>query len=110
MSKNLTFSKKLYLSDSIDYKKLDKMKKKLLYAPILSKLFLITISTNEQDQLDILESKYLTFPFYNAHPLFVVGLAKTNSEAIQLVEKMFQDCLDQKNHAKVKSFLMEGKE
>ena len=110
MSKNLTFSEKLYLSDSIDCRKLDKLKSKLRNTPFLAKVFLITIAMNEKDQLDILESKYLTFPFYNSYPLTVVGLAKSNAEAVHLVQKIFQDCLDERKHVNVKAFFMEGKE
>ena len=108
MSKNLTFSEKIYLSESIEGRKLDKLKKKLLNFPLLANVYLITISMNENEQLDILDSKYLTFPFYNSYPLKVVGLAKTNSEATALVARMFQDCLDERKHVNVRSFFMEG--
>ena len=55
MSKKLTFSEKLYIGESIDIRKLDKIKKSLWNAPVLTKIFLITISINPAEQLDIIE-------------------------------------------------------
>lgn len=106
MSKKLTFSEKLYIGESIDIRKLDKIKKSLCNAPVLTKFFLITISTNPAEQLDIIESKYLTYTYYNTHPLHVVGLAKSNSEAVRLVQKIVQDCLDTQGDVDLKMFLL----
>ena len=106
MSKKLTFSKNLYLGDGINIRKLDKLKMSLKESPVLTKIFLITISANPSDQLDILESKYLTDPYYNTHPLHVVGLATSNAEAVSLVKNIVQDCLDKQGNVNLKSFLL----
>lgn len=108
MSKKLTFSEKLYIGESIDIRKLDKMKKNLCNTPVLTKIFLITISTNPAEQLDIIASKYLTYTYYNTHPLHVVGLAKSNGEAVGLVQKMVQDCLDTQGDVDLKAFLLKN--
>ncbi len=109
MSKKLTFSENMYLGESMKIQKLDKLKKKLVESPIVTKAFLITISTNIYDQLDIIESRYLTFPYYNEHPLHVVGLAGSNSEAIKLIEQIVQNCLDKRGDVNLKAFLLEDK-
>lgn len=108
MSKKLTFSEKLYIGESMDVRKLDKMKKNLCNTPVLTKIFLITISTNPAEQLDIIASKYLTYTYYNTHPLHVVGLAKSNGEAVGLVQKMVQDCLDTQGDVDLKAFLLKN--
>ena len=108
MSKKLTFSEKLYIGESIDIRKLDKIKMSLWNMPVLVKIFLITISTNPTEQLDIIESKYLTYTYYNTHPLHVVGLAKSNSEAVSLVQKIVQDCLDTQGDVDLKAFLLKN--
>ena len=108
MSKKLTFSDKLYIGESIDIQKLDKIKKSLWNTPVLTKFFLITISINPAEQLDIIESKYLTYSYYNTHPLHVVGLAKSNSEAVGLVQKIVQDCLDTQGDVDLKAFLLKN--
>jgi len=110
MSKKLTFSANLYLSDSMYSQKMDKLKKRLVERPILTKVFLLTISTNPNEQLDIIESKYLSFPYYNEHPLYVVGLAGSHGEAVALVEKIVQDCLDKRGDVNLKTFLLEYKQ
>ena len=106
MSKALTFSNHLYLGEGIKCEKLDKLKKDLINAPLFTKVFLITISTSPVDQLDILESKYITYPYYNTHALHVVGLADSNKEAIDLIQTIVQDCLDQQGNVDLKSFLL----
>ena len=108
MSKKLTFSEELYIGESIDIGKLDKIKKSLWNTPVLTKIFLITISTNPAEQLDIIESKYLTYAYYNTHPLHVVGLAKSNNEAVGLVQKIVQDCLDTQGDVDLKAFLLKN--
>lgn len=108
MSKKLTFSEKLYIGESIDIRKLDKIKKSLWNTPVLTKIFLITISTNPAEQLDIIESKYLTYTYYNTHPLHVVGLAKSNNEAVGLVQKIVQECLDAQGDVDLKAFLLKN--
>lgn len=108
MIQNLTFSEKLYIGDSMNIQKLDKLKERLLQAPAFTKVFLVTIATNRSELLDILESRYLAFPFYNTHPLHVVGIAKTNGEAARLVKKIVQDCLDARKDVDLKAFLLEG--
>jgi len=106
MSKKLTFSENLYIGDGIDKKKLDKLKKNLVHSPVLTKVFLITISANPADQLDIIESVYLTYAYYNTHPLYVVGIANSNEEAIGLVQNIVQDCLDAQGNVDLKMFLL----
>ena len=111
MSKKLTFSENLYIGESINIQKLDKLKKTLVNSPVLAKVFLITISTNPGEQLDIIEAKYLTYAYYNIHSLHVVGLAKSNGEAVGLVQRIVQECLDEQKNVDLKWFLMknEGK-
>ena len=108
MLRNVTFSKKLYISDSMNIQKLDKLKKSILEKPVLTKVFLITISTNQGEQLDIIESYYLAFPFYRDYPLHIVGLAGSNKEAVGLIEKIVQDCLDTRKDVDLRTFLLEG--
>lgn len=107
MLKKLTFSEQLYLGESISQQNLDKLKDELLSAPLFTKVFIITLSTNPTELLDILESKYLTFPYYNTHPLHVVGIAKSNNEAIGLTQKIVQDCLDKRGDVDLRSFFLE---
>ena len=110
MGKKVSSSKQLYLDEGINREKLDKLKKKLMDTPVLTKVFLITIASNPSDQLDIIESKYLTYPYYNTHELHVVGLAKSNSAAVRLVHTIVQDCLDKQGNVDVKSFLLNALE
>ena len=108
MSKMLTFSENLYIGEGINIQKLDKLKKTLVNSPVLTKVFLITISTHPAELLDIIESRYLTYAYYNTHPLHVVGLAKSNGEAVGLVQKIVQECLDEQGDTDLKRFLLKN--
>lgn len=107
MNKKVTFSENLYLGESIDSAKLDKLKKEILKKPALVKAFLITISTNPSEQLDITETKYLSFPYYKKHPLYVIGIAGSGNEALHLIEKIALDCLHIRGDANMRAFLQE---
>lgn len=109
MAKNLIFSKDLYISESMKDENLDTLKEGLLESPLFTKAFLITISSNPTEQLDIYEAKYLAFPFYDTHLTYVVGLAGSNSEAVSLVQKIAQECYENRGDGNVRAYLMEYK-
>lgn len=105
MSDHLSFHPNLYLSEEIDSQELHKIKKKLEKKPLFSGLFLIVLSTNENDQLEYFDAKQLIQPYYEKKCFQVVGLANSSGEAQGLVTKMLQDCLDQRGDCNLKEFL-----
>ena len=69
MGKKLIYHPDLYLGESIRTEKLDKIKKKLERKPLLSGVFLIAISRNPSDQLEIFSAKQLVQKYYESNPL-----------------------------------------
>lgn len=106
MSISLTYRPVLYLGDSINEKKLDKILKKLEKKPIFSDIFLIVISRNVSDQLEILDARQLIQTYYKRHPLYVVGIAGSREEAVGLVERLVQDCLKARGDCALKEYLL----
>ena len=84
MSVALKYHPRLYLGDSINVNKLDKIKKRLESRPLFSGVFLIAMSRNPSDQLDIYEAKQLVQGYYKRNPPYVVGLAGNYGEALTL--------------------------
>ena len=64
MASKLKYLSNLYLGESINRKKLDKIKKKLENKPLLSGVFLIVLAENPSNQLEIYFARHLVWKFY----------------------------------------------
>lgn len=106
MSISLTYRPDLYLGDSINEDKLDKIIKKLERNPLFSGVFLITVSRNASDQLDIFDAKQLVQSYYKKNPPYVVGIAGSHDEAVELVERLVQECLKARGDCALKEYLL----
>lgn len=105
MSIALRYHPKLYLGDSVNVKKLDKIKKKLENKPLFSGVFLITLSRNPSDQLEIYDAKQLVQSYYKKNPPYVVGLAGNHEEAVDLIVQMTEECLINRGDCRLKEYL-----
>ena len=101
----LEYHPKLYLGDSINEKKLDKIKKKLESKPLTTGVFLITMSQNSYDQLDIFSARFLVQRYYMKNPPYVVGIAGSHEEAVAMVEQLVQECLNVRGDCALKEYL-----
>ncbi len=106
MAVALTYHPDLYLGDSINRRKLDKIKKKLEKKPLFSGVFLIAVSRNASDQLDIFDARQLVQRYYQSHPLYIVGIAKSHDEAVELVERLVRECLEKRGDCALKEYLL----
>ena len=105
MTRKLIFREKLYLGESIEEKKLDKLKKKLQSKPLLAGVHLIVPAHNPNDQLDIFEAKQLVQPHYKTEVFYVIGIAGSQKEAFSLIEQMVQECLRERGDCRLREFL-----
>ena len=102
----LTYHPGIYLGDSIRGKKLDKLKKKLENKPLFSGLFLITLSRNASDQLEIYAAKQLAQSYYRKNPPYVIGITGTYEEAVKIVEQIVRECLEARGDCALKEYLL----
>lgn len=109
MTVNLTYHPDLYLGESICVKKLDKLKRKLEKKPLLAGVFLLTLSRNPQDQLEIYEARQLAQRYYVKNPPHVIGIAADYGEAVGLVERLVQECLQERGDCALKEYLLCGR-
>ena len=105
MAVPVTYHPRLYLGDSISGKKLDKIKKKLENKPLFSGVFLIAFSRNPWDQLDIFAARQLVQSYYQKNPPYVVGIAGDHEEAVHMVERLVQECLETRGDCALKEYL-----
>lgn len=106
MAAKLNYRPDLYLGESIREKKLDKIKKKLENKPLLSGVFLIALSRNPSDQLEIYSAKQLAQKYYAKYPPYVVGIAGNYDEAVKMVERMAQECMEKRGDCALKEYLL----
>ena len=105
MSIALKYHPRLYLGESVNAKKLDKIKIKLENKPFFSGVFLITLSRNPSDQLEIYAARQLVQSYYKKNPPYVVGLAGDYEEAVALVTQITEECLKSRGDCRLKEYL-----
>ncbi len=101
----LQFFPHLYLGEGINVKKLDKIKKKLETLPLFAGVFVITISRNYSDQLDIYDCKMLWQKYYRNNPPYIIGIASDREEAIRLIEQIVTECVTARGDCSLKEYL-----
>jgi len=106
MTGKLQYHHRLYLGESISESKLDKIKKRLQKYPLLSNVYLITVSRNPVDQLDIFDAKQLVQNYYRKHPIYVIGIASDYNEALSVIETIVQECLKERGDCALKEYLL----
>jgi len=106
MPERVRYHSKLYLGEGIREKKLDKIRKKLEEKPLLSGVFLIAVSANPSDQLDIFEARQLVQPYYVKNPPYVIGIAGSRMEAVSMVEQIVRECLRERGDCALKEYLL----
>lgn len=101
----MKFYKNLYLSESAA-KKRNKIITKLENSKMMNNVFLITLASNEEEQLDIIQSLFLLQSNYSTDDLFVVGIAKSQSEAFELVEKIAEEVYAETKDVCIRDYIM----
>ena len=105
MALGLAYHPRLYLGESIKEQKLEKIKKKLEKKPFFSGVFLVTLSRNASDLLELYDARELVQSYYLKNPPYVVGIAGNREEAIALVEKIVEECLQVRGDCALKEYL-----
>lgn len=106
MAVKFKFHQKLYLSESMEEKNLGKIKRKLRTRLLFADVYLIVPAGNPLDQLDILDARQLVQSHYKGKTFLVVGLASDYTEALQVIERMVQDCLRERGDCKLREYLV----
>lgn len=97
----MKFYKYLYLGDTVTDPA--KIKRKLkCHAGV--NVYVIAIAPGP-DQLEIFHSAYLKQIYYRHHPPIIVGIASGYEEAVQIIVKITQECLEATGNCNLKEYL-----
>ncbi len=105
MALGIVYHPNLYLGESMKREKLDKIKRKLEKKPRFSSVFLVVLSRNAHEQLEIYSAKQLRWSYYTKYPPYVVGIAANQAEALMLVEELVKKCLKERGDCALKEYL-----
>ncbi len=106
MKEKLTFYPNLYIGESISGDNLDKLKKKLQTKPMSCNFYVITISKNPHNQLEFYKANQLVQGYYRKYPPYIIGFASDRLEAMQVVEKIVQECINKRGDCALKEYLL----
>lgn len=106
MKRNITFHPNIYRSESITDKEFGKISKQLQKNPLFSDVYLITPAANGNDLLEFYHSRQLAQPYYREKEQYVIGMTKSYGEAMTLVEKIVQECLDTRGDLCLREYLL----
>lgn len=94
----------------VGYNLLDKKNqviKKIKNGKMQINKYVITLPFNDYDVLDIYPSCVLTQKWYKDSDMVVVGIAEGMEEAMDMVQLIIMDCLNEIGEIKVKKYIME---
>ncbi len=106
MASKLTYYHKLYHSESISERQLEKIKKQLETKPLFCNVYLITPAANTSDLLEFYHSRQLAQQYYQDHPPYVIGIARTYGEAVSVVRDIVQECYDARKDCLLREYLL----
>ncbi|MCR5704760.1 MAG: hypothetical protein K6G85_09060 [Eubacterium sp.] len=69
-------------------------------------VFVITLSRNEHDLLEIYPSNVLTQKYYKDSDLVVVGIAYGKEEAYDMMQLVLTDCMEETGGLDVKQYIL----
>ena len=100
------FFETLYLGPKVF--DVSKIKKQILKRSIFVKAYVIALACGE-DQLEIIEAKFLRQRYYQNNPRTIVGIASDYEEAVGVVLDITKDCVSHGYDGRLKQFLLEKK-
>ena len=101
----VTYSQKLYTGEKINEKKIKKIKRNIRQGRGRFDLYIISLSNNDHDQLDIIHNSMFKQKLYRKFDTRIVGLASSFDEAKQMVLDILDETIKTTGSVDMKSFL-----
>jgi len=99
-------NEKMYKDADLSPVEIELIKYKIENAPATAKVWLLYLPNTSNNQLEIMEAKYLKQKYYETHFLTVVGMARTKEKAMQLLELIWNDAVLHTKEADARKYLM----
>ena len=94
----------LYIGDKVKDSK--KVIQKLNKYPKFLNIYVLTLSKNPHDQIDIYKAGYLSWCYYKKNPPYVIGIASDYEEALSIVEKITAEAFKTTGNCRIKDYLL----
>lgn len=107
--KNIIFSKKLYMDDSLK-KKEKRIMWKLQHFKRFVNLYLILWPQGVDGQLEIMHSSLLRQEYYKTNTVVVVGFSKSYVGAVDIIVKLAKSVLKETGDIKIKEYIAKKNE
>ena len=104
---SMRFHDRLYIGKSIKHPELVKWKLRVVAGQF--HVHLITISNNQDNQLECFHNSLLKQRFFRRQNLLVVGIAGDYSEALEVITQITEECVNTNGNADIKAFLLNEK-
>lgn len=93
----------LYIGKSV--RKPNKLIRKLKKRSKFMQFYVICVSANPNDQLEIYKACYLSQKYYKTNTVYVIGLASDYDEAISIIETIVKECYEFNQTCELKKYL-----
>lgn len=103
------FYKYLYWDENIPEKKRNRIKWRLKVSRRDKPCYVLALCEG-RDQLEIYNSLILLQSYYRKNPRFIIGIAAGYEEAVNMVQRMAEDCYRKNGDADLKKYLAERTE
>lgn len=94
---------RLYIGESVNNP--DKLIHKLKKHAKLLDAYVITLSKNASDQLEIYKAGYLSQKYYRENPPYIIGIAGNYEEAVGLIEQIAKEAYAAQGNLQLKEYL-----
>ena len=95
----------LYLGDGAERQE-QKIRKDMEQGKLRWHVYVLMLSTNPKNQLDILPSAFLRQSYYQRQELWVAGLALGREEALEVLQRIASDAVRETGKADLRAFLL----
>ena len=94
----------LYVSESAK-QDLERTKRRIKRHRGLLDIYVLILSTNRSDQIDIIHANYLLQPWFVHRELIVVGIAKSKWESVQLAVRLVDEAMREHGCPDLRTYL-----
>lgn len=102
----ITFSNRLYISNSIKENKVSAYKLGIRQGRGFLKLYLLALPANGFDQLEIFHNSLFKQRLYRKLDVKIVGITKTREEALSLLNDILLETIETNGNANIRDYLL----
>ncbi|MCI5648661.1 MAG: hypothetical protein ACI4EG_02525 [Fusicatenibacter sp.] len=101
----INWYKNLYVGDTAQ-KRQKKLIDRIEHGKLVPDVWLITLSSNIQNHLDILPADFLKQPYLREHLPMIVGLAVSYEESLCVLEQIVNEVYQETGDVKIRQWLL----